>query len=263
MGFSKRSWSTEPSLMLWLFVLALHSPALEAGPASEVRIFAAASLTDALSEVIDRFEASRSDTRVVPQFGGSSDLARQILAGAPAALFFSADERQMNRVAESGLVDEATRRDLLSNQLVIVEPKTAGSPIRSPRDLRFLAHVAMADPEAVPAGVYARRYLEKVGLWKELAHKVVPTLDVRGALAAVASGNVEAGFVYRTDASIEPRVRVAYEVPRNQGPRILYPVAVLRQEKSEDAFALLRFLGTAEAGRVFEKYGFVFLGEGR
>ncbi len=121
----------------------------------------------------------------------------------------------------------------------------------------------MADPEAVPAGVYARRYLEKLGIWKELQRKVVPTLDVRGALAAVASGNVEAGFVYRTDASIDPRVRIAYEVPCEEGPRILYPVALMRQGESEAASDLLRFLGTAASGRVFEKYGFVFLPEGR
>jgi molybdate transport system substrate-binding protein len=169
----------------------------------------------------------------------------------------------MDRVAEAGLVDESSRRDLLSNRLVIVESKTAGKPIRTPEDLRLLDRVAMADPEAVPAGVYARRYLEEAGLWRELAPKVIPTLDVRGALAAAASGNADAAFVYRTDAGIEPRVRVAYEVPRDQGPEILYPVALMRGVESDAARDFLRFLGTAESGRVFEKFGFVFLGEGR
>jgi molybdate transport system substrate-binding protein len=251
-------------------ILALGSflPALEAGfPASgatpDVRLFAASSLTDALSEIDALFEASHPGVHVVPQFGGSSDLARQILAGAPADLFFSADERQMDRVARAGLVDEASRRDLLSNQLVIIEARRSRTKLGVPADLLRVEHVAMADPEAVPAGVYARRYLETAGLWATLAAKVVPTLDVRGALAAVASGNVEAGLVYRTDASIEPRVRVVYEIPRDEGPEILYPVAVMRQASSESAIAFVRFLGAAEAGRIFEKFGFVFLTEGR
>jgi molybdate transport system substrate-binding protein len=257
-AWSRSTWT----LTAALFVLLTDSLSLSGSP-SEVRIFAAASLTDALSEVATLFETSHPGTRVVPQFGGSSDLARQILAGAPADLFFSADESQMDRIASAGLVDDASRRDLLSNQLVIVEPRTARQPVRSPEDLRRVAHVAMADPEAVPAGVYARRYLEKRGIWNELQRKVGPTLDVRGALAAVASGNVEAGFVYRTDASIDSRVRIAYEVPRDEGPRILYPVALMRQRESETAAALLRYLATASAGRVFEKYGFVFLPDGR
>lgn len=244
---------------------ALASSASAASPAagagSVVRVFAAASLTDVFSEVAALFEASHPGARVVSQFGGSSDLARQILAGAPADLFFSADERQMDRVADEGLVDRGSRRDLLENQLVVVEPKDTRARARTPQDLRLVDHVAMADPESVPAGVYARRYLEKAGLWSDLARKIVPTLDVRGALAAVASGNVEAGFVYRTDASIEPRVRVAFEIPRDEGLAIRYPVAILGQTRSEPAHALLRFLGTAEAGRVFERFGFVFLGE--
>jgi len=226
---------------------------------STVRVFAAASLNDSLGEVIDLFEASHTGVRVVPQFGASNDLARQILAGAPAHLFFSADERQMDRVAAGGGIEEGWRQDLLSNQLVIVEGRTAVSRIRGPRDLERVERIALGDPEAVPAGVYARQYLEKLGLWERLASRVVPTLDVRAALAAVASGNVEAGFVYRTDASLERRVRVAFEVPRDEGPRIVYPLALVRGG-SEDARALYRFLASPVARAVFERYGFLVLG---
>lgn len=227
---------------------------------STVRVFAAASLTDSLGEIIDLFEASHEGVRVVPQFGASNDLARQILAGAPAHLFFSADERQMDRAMAGGSIEEGSRRDLLSNHLVIVEGRASGEPIRSPRDLERGGRIALADPEAVPAGVYARQYLEKLGLWDRVRSRVVPTLDVRAALAAVASGNVDAGFVYRTDAILEPRVRVAFEVPRDEGPRIVYPLALVRGG-SEEARALFRFLVSPQATAVFERYGFVVLRE--
>ena len=227
---------------------------------STVRVFAAASLTDSLGEIIDLFEASHEGVRVVPQFGASNDLARQILVGAPAHLFFSADERQMDRAMTGGSIEEGSRRDLLSNHLVVVEGRAAGEPIRSPRDLERGGRIALADPEAVPAGVYARQYLEKLGLWDRVRARVVPTLDVRAALAAVASGNVDAGFVYRTDAILEPRVRVAFEVPRDEGPRIVYPLALVRGA-NEGARALFRFLVSQEATEVFERYGFVVLRE--
>jgi molybdate transport system substrate-binding protein len=227
-----------------------------------VRVFAAASLTDSLSEVLSLFEASRPGIRVVPQFGASNDLARQILAGAPAHVFLSADERQMDRVAAAGWIEDGWRRDLLSNQLVVVEARAGPSRIRGPQDLERVERIALGDPEAVPAGVYARQYLEKLGLWERLRSRVVPTLDVRAARAAVASGNVDAGFVYRTDASLEGRVRVAFEVPREEGPPIAYPLALMRGG-SDEARALYRFLGSTEARAVFERHGFVVLGRER
>ena len=240
-------------LALAILVSLLASPA--AGRET-LRIFAASSLTDALGEALDRFEASHPEIRVVPQYGASSDLARQILAGAPAHLFFSADERQMDRVAAGGMIEPEWRRDVLSNQLVVVESRTAPNPIRGPGDLEGPFRIALADPEAVPAGVYARQYLEKKGLWERLRSRVVPTLDVRAALAAVASGNVGAGFVYRTDAGLDPRVRVAFEVPRDEGPKIRYPLAVVRGAP-EDARTLFRFLDSSEARDGFERHGFV------
>jgi molybdate transport system substrate-binding protein len=123
--------------------------------------------------------------------------------------------------------------------------------------------LAMADPEAVPAGVYAREYLTRLGIWEAIRPRVVPTLDVRGALAAVASRNVDAGFVYRTDASIEPRVRIAFEVPREEGPRIVYPLALIRGRKTDEALALLRFLSSVEARATFDRHGFLVPGGAR
>ncbi|HJS75601.1 MAG TPA: molybdate ABC transporter substrate-binding protein [Vicinamibacteria bacterium] len=237
-------------------VLLVSAMSFSSAEAQEpVRIFAAASLTEALSEAIKAFEAENPGVRVVPQFGASNDLARQILAGAPAHLFFSADERQMDRLDAEGAIERGSRRDVLSNQLVIVEGASGPARIRAPKDLERVGKIALADPEAVPAGVYARRYLETLGLWQSLRARVVPTLDVRAALAALASGNVDAGFVYRTDALLEARVRVAFEVPRAEGPRIVYPLALVRGA-GEPAKALHRYLASPEAARLFDRYGF-------
>jgi molybdate transport system substrate-binding protein len=229
---------------------------------STVRIFAAASLTDALLETMKIFESKQGagpSIRVVPQFGASSDLARQILAGAPAHLFFSADEKQMDRLLAENAIERDSRRDLLSNRLVIVVPREGSSLVRSPQDLERVRRIALADPEAVPAGVYARRYLESLGLWDRLRSRVVPTLDVRAALAAVAAGNVDAAFVYSTDAKIEARVRVAFEVPAGEGPKIRYPLGVVSGSQ-ETARAFFRFLQSPEAAAVFSRHGFEVVG---
>jgi molybdate transport system substrate-binding protein len=169
----------------------------------------------------------------------------------------------MDRLAGAGLLESESRVDVLSNQLVVVVSRSSTTSLDSPGDLRRLdGRIAMADPEAVPAGVYAREYLSGLGLWQELGKRIVPTLDVRAALAAVGSGNVEAGFVYRTDAGTDPRVRIAFEVPAESGPRIVYPLAIVRGRETEDARILYRFLRSSDARAVFEGYDFRFL-EGR
>jgi molybdate transport system substrate-binding protein len=222
------------------------------------RIFAAASLTDALGEVVTSFEQARPGVKVTYQFGGSSDLARQILAGAPADLFFSADTRQMDRVSRAGLVERES--NVLSNQLVIVRHRSQSHTVKidGPKALEQFDRIALADPEAVPAGVYARQYLESEGLWPRLRLKVVPTLDVRGALAAVASGNVDVGFVYRTDTSLEPRVEIVYAIPREAGPTITYRLGLL-QGAGDAARSLFEYIRSDAARVVFERIGFVFL----
>ncbi|HEX7020431.1 MAG TPA: molybdate ABC transporter substrate-binding protein, partial [Gemmatimonadaceae bacterium] len=149
--------------------------------------------------------------------------------------------------------------NLLRNQLVVVMPQGSRA-LPSPRDLAgaSIRRIALADPAAVPAGVYARRYLESVGLWSAIAPKVVPMLDVRAALAAADSGNVDAAFVYKTDASIARRSTVAFSIPLADGPRIVYPAAVIKDARHGDAARrLLAYLRGDAARRVFERYGFV------
>jgi molybdate transport system substrate-binding protein len=214
-----------------------------AAPAAEVRVFAAISLTEALQEIA----AGYTPDDIVFHFGASSLLARQIEQGAPADLFLSADEARMNALAKRGLIVPATRISILSNTLVVV-----GMPLARAQS------IALAEPSSVPAGVYARTWLQKIGLWERLASKVVPTDNVRAALAAVESGNVDAAIVYRTDVRMAKRSLVAFEVPRAEGPAISYPFALLRDAGERDA--ALRFLGylrSKNALRVFAKHGFL------
>jgi molybdate transport system substrate-binding protein len=223
------------ALLILLLSTSLH--------AAEVRVMAAASLTDALQEIARTYEKASPD-RVVFSFGASSVLARQIVAGAPADLFLSADERSMNRVRTT------SRVSVLSNQLVIVIPHDA-----KPRPLTAMSTIALAEPSSVPAGIYAREWLQKRGLWNALRAKIVPTDNVRSALAAVVAGNADAAIVYRTDARIAKRVRVAQVV--TDGPRISYPFALLSgAEEPEAARRFLAYLQRPAARATFLEHGF-------
>jgi len=224
----------------------------------EVVVFAAASLADALREIGRAFEA-RTGHRVVLSLGGSNDLARQIRAGAPAEVFVSASAERMDEVERAGLVRSADRVDLLSNRLVVVVPAGAPTAPVTAEDLVAVRRLALGDPEAVPAGIYARQWLEKRGLWKRLRDRVVPTLDVRSALAAVESGNADAGIVYRTDAAISRRVRVALVVPAGEAPRIVYPAALLAPSRGPAARAFYEHLRSPAAREAFERLGFELL----
>jgi molybdate transport system substrate-binding protein len=227
--------------------------------AAEIVVFAAASLTDALEEVGARYEVLSPD-RLVFNFGASSDLARQIRTGAPADVFFSADVAQMDGLEKEGLVRRGDRVDVLSNKLVAIVPLDAKLTINAAHDLRAVKHLALADPLTVPAGVYARKYLESIGLWEQLRARVVPTLDVRAALAAVEAEHADAAMVYRTDATVSKRVRVAFEVPRDKGPPIVYPLAPVARSKNADGAAkLVRHLVGPEAIATYERFGFIVL----
>lgn len=227
--------------------------------AAEVTVFAAASLTDSLKEVAAAYE-KESDDKIVFNFAASSTLARQIEAGGPADIFFSADEAQMDRLEKKGLIDPATRKSRLSNSLVVVVPSDSTLQIKSASDLTnaSVKQIALADPRAVPAGVYAKGWLTRQQLWPALEPKVVPTENVRAALAAVASGNVELGVVYKTDAAISKNVKIAYAVPRADSPDISYPMALVKDSKQPAAAGkFLGYLSSEEAGQVFTRFGFL------
>jgi molybdate transport system substrate-binding protein len=245
--------------VLVLAVLAVSLAAAPPARAAEVNVSAAASLTEALKEIASGWERATGN-KVVFNFGASSLLARQIQEAAPADLFFSADDAKMDVLQEAGLLVPGTRRTLLSNSLVVVVASDASFVLASMKELaapRF-ARIAVAEPQTVPAGIYAREYLRKIGLWSRVVDRLIPTENVRGALAAVESGNVDAAIVYKTDAMISRKVKVAFEVPREEGPDISYPVALVAgAEKKEAAKALLDHLASGAAKAVFVRYGFV------
>jgi molybdate transport system substrate-binding protein len=227
--------------------------------AGEVTVFAAASLADALRELAAAYQQATGET-VRLNLGASSTLARQIQEGAPADLFFSADEAKMDALERAGLLEPGTRRSLLSNSLVVVVAADSAIRLASVRELTAPAvrRLAVAEPETVPAGIYARAYLDKQGLWRVLAPKIVPTENVRAVLAAVASGDVDAGFVYRTDALSTRQVRVAWAIPREDGPRISYPLAVVKGgDNPAGGRRFLAWLTSAAGKSVFVKYGFI------
>jgi len=230
-------------------------------PAQELNVFAAASLTDALQELAASYETAGGG-RIALNLGASSTLARQIEEGAPADLFLSADEAKMEGLERKGLLLPGTRRSVLSNTLAVVVPAGSRLKIAAARDLAgpAVGRLALAEPRTVPAGIYAREYLVKQGLWERLAARVIPTENVRGALAAVESGNVEAGIVYKTDARISKQVKVAYEVPAAGGPKISYPFAVLAGSAHRNA--ALRFLAYLESPAglaAFRRHGFLIV----
>jgi molybdate transport system substrate-binding protein len=228
--------------------------------ASELTIHAAASLTDALKEIGTAYEQQSGD-KLQFDFGASSTLARQIEEGAPGDLFLSADEAKMNTLEQKSLLVSGTRRSLLSNLLVIIVPADAQLVPKSAAELTKPEYkkIALAEPTTVPAGIYAQEYLRQLGLWDSVKQKVVPTENVRAALAAVESDNVEAGFVYKTDALLSKKVKVAVEISKAEGPKISYPLAVLKSSKDpERAKRFAEYLAGPEAREVFRKFGFTF-----
>jgi molybdate transport system substrate-binding protein len=239
--------------------LALAGVLASAAGAGEIRVLAAASLSDVLREIAPLHARATGDT-IVFAFGGSGILARQILEGAPADVFVSADTIRFDRLEAAGLVAEGTRRILAANTLVLVVAGERGAVVADFSDLvdPSIRRLAIGEPTTVPAGAYAKEHLEKLGLWPTLQRKLVPLDNVRAVLAAVEAGNADAGFVYRTDALASARVRVAREVPREDAVPIVYPAGVLTGAKSpEAARALLEFLVGTEAQAVFAKHGFL------
>ena len=244
-----------------LLALAAGLPAINLR-AAEVCVFAAASLTDSLHEIAAGYEHQTGD-KIVFNFAASGPLARQIEEGAPADIFFSADEARMDALEKKGLIVKETRRSRLSNRLVIVAPQESSVVVAAPGDLAGpgVKRLALGDPATVPAGTYAKEYLTKLGLWAGVEKKVVPCENVRAVLSAVESGNVEAGIVYKTDAAISSKVKVAFEVAASEGPKISYPMALVKEDSKQPAAAgrFLEHLAGAKAGEVFGRRGFILL----
>lgn len=245
-------------LIAWLAPLAAVPAAPLPSPQAPVLVSAAISLTDALLE-IEKAYTSAGGGPLRFNFAGSNVLARQIVNGAPADLFISADLVQMRYVEQAGAVAPgSSSNDLLSNALAIVTPP-GRPPIGTVQDLtaRSVRRIAIGDPAAVPAGFYAKQYLERVGLWEGLQPKLLPLVNVRAALAAVENGGADAAIVYHSDAAASNKVVLAFVVPDAEAPRIVYPAAILKGAKNRaGAEKFLAFLRGPEARVIFERFKF-------
>jgi molybdate transport system substrate-binding protein len=252
-----------PFLPAGLHTFLALAAALLAVPASAqpLTVSAASSLADVMAEV-GRAWAAAGGPGIQVNAGGSNVLARQVAQGARVDVFVSADHAQMAIAAASGRLVAGSVRDLLSNTLVVVVPGRVGAATLTPADLAGsgVTRVALGNPQSVPAGVYARQWLERAGLWPAVSPKVVPTLTVRAALAAVRAGRVDAGVVFATDARTAPDVVVAYRVPAADAPPIRYPMAVVRGPRQAEAAGFVQFLTSPAARAIFEAAGFLMAG---
>jgi molybdate transport system substrate-binding protein len=233
--------------------------AFTAARAETVLVFAAASLHGALDAAVKPYERSTGNT-VSVSYAGSNALARQIEAGAPAALFISADVAWVDYVAKLGLVKPGTRRDLLRNELVLVAPAASNAHVSIAPGFDLAAalgggRLALADPAAVPAGKYAKAALEALGAWKRVEGRIAPAQDVRVALMLVSRGEAPLGIVYRTDAMSDPGVRVVATFPGDTHPPVVYPLVELKGAGAA-ADALARALASPQAKATWERYGF-------
>ena len=232
--------------------------------AADVTVFAAASLKNALDDVTKLYEAKTGD-KVAISYAASPGLAKQIEAGAPADIFFSADLDWMDYLAQKNLINNASRQTLLGNTLVLVAPKDSVVVLTIGKDFPLLealgpdGKLAMASVDSVPAGKYGKAALTSLGVWDAVSPRVAQAENVRAALALVARGEAPLGIVYGTDAKSEPAVKVVGVFPEESHPKIQYPVALLTSAKPE-ARKFLDFLVSPEAKPVFEAQGFTFSG---
>lgn len=241
------------------FLLLLAAPSVRAAENGPL-VLAAASLQEAMTAAADGWVA-KGHPRPRISFAGSSALARQIEAGAAADIFVSADEAWMDEVEKKGLIRAGTRVSFLRNVLVLVAPRdsTIKLAIRPGFPLEKAlgsGRLAVADPKAVPAGIYARQALTRLKVWDSVADKLAPTENVRAALALVSRGAVPLGVVYATDVKAEPRVRAVGTFPPATHDPISYPVAVLKASRNPDAEGFRRFLISGEGKAIFRRFGF-------
>jgi molybdate transport system substrate-binding protein len=230
------------------------------GYAGELTISAAASLTDALQEIGKSFMARHPEHHLYFNFAASGPLMRQIEQGAPVDLFISASPNEMNDLESKGLLMDKTRKDLMTNEVVLVIPARSPLPVKSFHDLEdpSIKKIAIGDPEFVPCGRYTKEILENLKLWDKLKFKLIFGEDVRQVLEYVSRGEVDAGVVFETDAAIKPgKVKVVAVSPENSHKPIVYPAAVIKGTKDPElAIKFIDFMESPGEIAIFKKYHF-------
>ncbi len=227
----------------------------------KITVFAAASLTNAMQDIAAEYKKEKN-VEVVSSFASSSTLARQIEAGAPADLFISADQKWMDYAVDKKAIDTSSRETLLGNSLVAVAPKASKLDkvtIDAKTDWTRLlddGRLAVGDPDHVPAGIYAKEALQKLGAWETLSPKLAPAEDVRGALALVERNEAPLGIVYGSDAVASKGVKVVGTFPEDSHQKVEYPLAIIDGHKNATVSAFYDYLKGPQASAIFKRYGF-------
>jgi len=245
--------------LLLAISLKLIAPAPVAAESTTLLIAAAASLQNALEELDPLFESANSDTTVNYTFAASGPLQQQIEQGAPVDLFISAATRQMDALQEKNLIVSNTRRNILTNNLVLVVPRDSTLGLTSFRQLTNanVRRIFVGEPRSVPAGQYAEELFRNLGILERLRSKFVYGNSVRSVLGTVESGNADAGVVYTTDARISDRVTQVATAPGSLHSSIVYPLAVISASRNQRATRVYaQFLTSRQAQAVFRRYGF-------
>lgn len=226
--------------------------------AVNLTVSAAASLKDALTEIQGLYKKEKSNVTINFNFGSSGALQKQIEEGAPADIFLSAGKKQVDALKTKNLIVEDTYKDLLKNEVVLVVPKDSKDSVNFENlSEAKVKKIGLGEPESVPAGQYGKEVLTYLKIFDKVSSKVVYAKDVREVLTWVETGNVDAGIVYKTDAKVSDKVKVAADAPKGSHKDIVYPGAVIKASKNIDASKeFLKYLSGEEASKVFEKYGF-------
>ncbi|MGS0765859.1 molybdate ABC transporter substrate-binding protein [Syntrophomonas curvata] len=232
-------------------------PKADAEPVT-LLVSVAASLTDAAADLEKLYQKEHSNVSFTFNPASSGKLQQQIEQGAPADVFISAAEDKMDALEEKDLIIKETRKDILKNSIVLIVAKD-NTAIKGFNDLSNVkGKIALGEPESVPVGKYAQESLASMNLWDQVQAKAVYAQDVRQVLAYVESGDAEAGIVYQTDAQISDKVKIAAQAEENTHSSLVYPVAVVKDSKNQEAARdFVDFLSSDEARAVFEKYGFI------
>ncbi|GAB4542509.1 MAG: molybdate ABC transporter substrate-binding protein [Pleurocapsa sp.] len=242
--------------------IALEQPS-HANQSTQLTVSAAASLKNVIEDIEPLYQEKHPETEIIYNFGSSGSLQRQIEQGAPVDVFISAASKQMNALEEKQLLSTETRRDLLKNQMVLITSETNAK--NNPKFDNFddltnqqIKTIALGEPKSVPAGKYAQEVLTSFQITDKVNSKAVYGKDVRQVLNYVATGNADAGIVYRTDVQITDNVKIIATAPENSHSPVVYPVAVIKDSQHpEEAQDLIEFLTTPEAQEIFEENGFV------
>ncbi|HDM8152828.1 TPA: molybdate ABC transporter substrate-binding protein [Vibrio harveyi] len=240
-------------------LVAILSVSSAANAATELKVYAASSMTNAVNDIAQQFE-TKYDVTVTPVYGGSSSIARQILNGAPADIFISANTKWMDYLVKSKAVKNDSVTNLVRNSLVLIAPKASTiEPFDFSDAIAWNQalegnRLALGNPVSVPAGMYAKESLTNLGVWKKLERQIAPAKNVRLALALVERGEAPLGVVYKTDALLTDKVKVVGEFANDTHADIIYPAAIVKDSTQSEQF--FEYLKSDDAKKVFAQYGF-------